>query len=283
MLMQWLGLCRLYMETEEEKHLKAEEERLKAAYLRETNRQRSLHTYQHLRALYLKEVLSQATLHMASRVLHVSTIRDRYVFCHSFVYELVKDLLMNELEIAVMTFFMWRSREDAIPSLELLMVICGFHAKALMTSEMNPIQAYMETAYPYFTAPEYAQWRHLRANEKLEPKKLNSIYRQLSSCGTYNNYIDSAIAEFAAPPAFALPSPVAHSSTQGRDGDLRKPIDPQPVPARIDMPVVESFLEPPSLRSMPSLGPEQGSFPFEIDDDLLRQRSFDGGQSSYPS
>lgn len=263
------------METEEEK-------RRKAGYMRETNRQRSLHAYQHMRALYLQEVLSQATLHLASRVLPVSTIRGRYVFCHSFVYELVKDLLMNELEIAVMTYFMWKSRDDRISSLELLMVICGYHAKALMTSEMNPIQAYMETAYPYFTGPEYARWRQIRDNVKLEPKKLNSIYRQLSSPGSYYDFIDTAIAEFSEPPA--LPSLHRHTWIQVNEADIPKTIVQQPVPALLATPVLDSFLEPAlNLRSMPSIGPETGSFPFEIDDDLLRQRSFDGGQSSYPS
>lgn len=260
------------------------EDRLLPEYLKATSHQRNLHTYQHYRALYLKEVLSQTTFHMASRILAVSTIRGEHTHCPSFVYDLVKDFLMNELEIATMTFYMWTSREDPIESLELLMVSCAYHAKAIMTSELDPLQAYIETAYPYFTAQKYAAWMKLRAGVKFEEKKLNTIYRQLSSSGTYNNLIDTAIEEFSDAPALPLQDSRTAEAQYSEKDFKQEELALLALQSTTEIQVNGSFLESAiSQQPMPMLVSETSYFPFDIGEDLLRQRSYDGGQSSYPS
>lgn len=253
-------------------------------YQQSTTLQRSLHSYHHSRALYLKEILSQTTFHMASRILAVSTIKDKHTHCPAFVYNLVKDLLMNELEIATMTFYMWLSREDLMESLEVLMVICGFHAKVIMTSEIGPLKAYVLTTYPYFTPQKYDAWFKLRTGSKFEIKKLHSIYKKLTTSGTYTDLIDTAIEEFTPIPVVIVQGN-RDKEAQYREEDVVKTVLPLlGLPSSTELQVNGSFLESAvSLQPFPSMASENSYNPFDIGEDLLRQRSYDGGQSSFPS
>ena len=190
---------------------------------------------------------------------------------------------MNELEIATMTFYLWKSRDDPIESLELLMLNCGFHAKVIMTSELGPLQAYIERAYPYFSTQKYDAWTKLRTGVKFEPKKFNTIYRQLSGSGSYSDLIDSAIEECSAAPAL----PVQNSSTaevQCSEKDFKQEELPLlALPSRTEIQVNSSFLESAiSMQPTPSLVSENSYLP-DYGEEFLRQKSYDGGQSSYPS
>lgn len=250
-------------------------------YVRVVTVQRNYHKYHQLRALYLKEILSPGTFRMAARVLQVANIRDKRLSCDGFVFKLVKDLLMNEFELAFMTFFLWQSREDSIESLELLVLLCGYHSKAILTSELAPIQVYLEREYPFFSPAQYKRWHNLHSNVHLAPKKLNTIYRQLSTPGSLDDFIENITLEYADSPGFPVPNTRKESGVQWTQEAIRPEVPPAAILAQ---PVVESYLEPAVvLQRQPSQTGDFNPYSFDIDDQemLLRHRSFDGGQNSF--